>query len=86
MKNIDDGAKIKRVYSFWGGIIVFFAVLVLMAAFVLSSDDKAYCLDLGKVYDPIKKICRSDCLTWNEEIGCVPITDENREKKARGEL
>ena len=45
-------------------------------------DDKMFCLDIGKIYDPVQKICRDDCLTWNDKIGCVPITEENREKKA----
>lgn len=51
---------------------------------VFISDDKAICLDQKKIYDPIQKICRDDCLTWNKREGCVPITDENREKKAKG--
>ncbi len=51
---------------------------------VFISDDKANCLDRKKIYDPIQKICRDDCLTWDDKIGCVPITDENREKKAKG--
>ena len=51
---------------------------------IFVSDDKANCLDRKKIYDPIQKICRDDCLTWDDKIGCVPITDENREKKAKG--
>ena len=49
-------------------------------------DDKMFCLDIGKIYDPEQKICRDDCLTWNKIEGCVPITKENIEKKSKGLL
>ena len=45
---------------------------------------KMVCLDGGEIYDPEQKICRSDCLTWDEKIGCVPITKENILKKQKG--
>ncbi len=45
---------------------------------------KMVCLDGGEIYDPEQKICRSDCLTWDEKIGCVPITKENIFKKQQG--
>ena len=42
------------------------------------------CLDAGQIYDPEQKICRSDCLTWDEQIGCVPLTQENWKNKEKG--
>ena len=59
---------------------------VIGIIFFLLSDNDMNCLDTGKVYDPIHKICRDDCLTWNKEVGCVPITKENIEKKSKGLL
>ena len=47
---------------------------------------KMGCLDIGQIYDPVQKKCRSDCLTWDDEIGCIPITQENIEKKEKGLL
>ncbi len=74
-------------------IKVFFRLLLVMGIVILSAiigiiiflwlDDEMYCLDIGKIYDPIQKICRDDCLTWNKTEGCVPITKENMEKKAK---
>lgn len=64
-----------------------FAVLALISISVfcyLLFDEQAKCLDLGKIYDPEQKICRDDCLTWDEKIGCVPITEENIRKKEKG--
>ena len=43
----------------------------------LIFDEKGRCLDAGKVYDPEQKICRDDCLTWDDKLGCIPITLEN---------
>lgn len=54
------------------------AIIGILAIFVLGYlwfDDKMFCLDMGKIYDPIQKVCRDDCLTWDDEIGCVPITE-----------
>ena len=45
---------------------------------------KRYVCGNNWLYDPIQKVCRDDCLTWNNEIGCVPITEENIENKAKG--
>ena len=61
-------------------------VLFFISVSVWVFDDKAYCLDIGKIYDPIQKICRDDCLTWDDNIGCIPITEENIAKKTEGKL
>ena len=29
------------------------------------------CLDRGLVYDPIQKICRTDCWKWDNKLGCL---------------
>ncbi|MBQ9034886.1 MAG: hypothetical protein IJ099_02865 [Alphaproteobacteria bacterium] len=58
-------------------------VLVICGLCYLWFDDEMSCLDIGEIYDPVQKICRDDCLTWNDEIGCVPITKENIEKKVK---
>ena len=64
--------------------LVGFAIVGIFLYYLF--DDKAHCLDIGKIYDPMQKICRDDCLTWDDKIGCVPITKENIEKKEKGEL
>lgn len=30
------------------------------------------CVEVGQVWDPEQKICRTDCLKWNKEKGCIP--------------
>ena len=57
-----------------------------MVAFGGIYDHKAYCLDIGKIYDPSQNICRDDCLTWDNNVGCVPITEENIKKKSEEKL
>lgn len=32
---------------------------------------KIDCIEVGKVWDEDKKNCRTDCITWNKEQGCV---------------
>ncbi len=80
--------SIRHIIHYIYQIIKFIcAIIGILAVCVLGYlwfDDKMFCLDIGKIYDPIQKVCRDDCLTWNNEIGCVPITEENIEKKAKG--
>ena len=78
--------NIKVYFKFLLFVILPFVVLVIGVIGYLWFDDQMFCLDIGKIYDPVQKICRDDCLTWNEKIGCVPITKENIEKKAKGLL
>ena len=71
------------IYQTIKTICAIIGILVVCIVGYLWFDDQMFCLDIGKIYDPIQKICRDDCLTWNDEIGCVPITKENIEKKAK---
>lgn len=78
--------NIKVYFKFLLFVILPFVVLAIGVIGYLWFDDQMFCLDIGKIYDPVQKICRDDCLTWNKKIGCVPITKENIEKKAKGLL
>ena len=77
-----------KVCTFIGFMLVTLCLIGGIYLFVTDSDFLAVdsCLDAGKVWDYEQKICRDVCLTWNEKIGCVPITKENIEKKAKGLL
>lgn len=33
------------------------------------------CLEIGKVYDPVQKICRDDCWKWDDKSGCLKEED-----------
>ena len=80
MRNTKTKAILKILWNLLAAIgIVTFCILGY-----LLFDEKANCLDLGKIYDPEQKICRDDCLTWDEEVGCVPITEENIRRKEKG--
>ena len=75
--------SIKKIikYIFWLYIVIWIGFFCFF-----GSDMKMGCLDIGQIYDPVQKKCRSDCLTWDDEIGCIPITQENIEKKEKGLL
>ena len=52
------------------------AGLVLVILFMPWATDPAIdCLDNGGVWDGAAARCRCDCLTWNEEDGCVPLPE-----------
>lgn len=52
------------------------AGLVLVILFMPWATDPAIdCLDNGGVWDGVAARCRCDCLTWNEEDGCVPLPE-----------
>lgn len=64
-------------------IITVFSITILGILCFMWFDDQMSCLDMGKIYDPVQKICRDDCLTWDKKYGCIPITEENIEKKTK---
>ena len=52
------------------------AGLVLVILFMPWATDPAIdCIDNGGVWDGAAVRCRCDCLTWNEEDGCVPLSE-----------
>ena len=73
-----------KILIFMGGLVV---IVIVCYVGYLMIDDKACCLSEGYgVWDADKRECRQDCLTWREDIGCVPITKENITKKEKGLL
>lgn len=71
---------LKILWSVFAIIGIVFVCGILFLIF----DEKGRCLDAGKVYDPEQKICRDDCLTWDDKLGCIPITLENQIKSEKG--
>jgi hypothetical protein len=86
MTNINLKQVIKIFFKIIWSILALVGLAVTSIFLYYLFDDKAHCLDIGKIYDPVQKICRDDCLTWDDKLGCVPITEENIEKKEKGEL
>ncbi len=68
-------------------IVGWFIIAIICYAVYLAMDEKGRCLSEGHgVWDADRRECRQDCLTWREDIGCVPITKENIIKKEKGVL
>lgn len=63
----------KIAYIVWGMALVVFILMGKYVPEIKEQHDIDACMDSGKVYDPVQKICRDDCLTWSKETGCVPI-------------
>ena len=84
MKNIKKKTILKIFLKILINIFAIIGILTISIFCYLIFDEKARCLDLKQIYDPEQKICRSDCLTWDKQIGCVPLTQENIEKKEKG--
>lgn len=80
MKN----TKMKAILKISWNFLAVIGIIIICVFGYLLFDEKANCLDLRKIYDPEQKICRDDCLTWDEKIGCVPITEENIRRKEKG--
>ena len=73
-----------KVLTFLVGLVV---IVIICYAGYLMMDDKAWCLSEGHgVWDADRRECRQDCLTWREDIGCVPLTKKNITKKEKGLL
>lgn len=70
--------NIKHVFIYIIRIGVAVAPLLIVWAILdfFFFDDTSWCLDHKMIYDPIQKICRDDCLTWDDEVGCVPVETE----------
>ncbi len=56
---------------------LFFWVVVIGLCLIWIYDQDGSCIDVGGVWDNVEKRCRYDCLTWNEEDGCVPLEKKN---------
>ena len=76
----------KNIKLFLFFIITVIGIIIFGVLYFMWFDDQMSCLDMGKIYDPVQKICRDDCLTWDKKYGCVPITKENIEKKQKNLL
>ncbi len=84
MKNTETKSTAKIFLKILYGILAVIGIISICVLGYLIFDNQARCLDIGKIYDPEQKICRDDCLTWDETTGCVPITPENIRKKEKG--
>ena len=84
MKNTNIKKILKTFIKFLWSMFALIGIIFISILCYLLFDEKANCLDLGKIYDPEQKICRDDCLTWDEKIGCVAITTKNIRKKEKG--
>jgi len=81
MININLKQVVKIFFKIIWNIFALVGLAVISIVFYYLFDNKAHCLDIGQIYDPVQKICRDDCLTWNDKEGCVPIIKENIKKK-----
>lgn len=57
-----------------GLFIISFTVYIYMynnVAEIVEQHNLVNCLNIGKVYDPNQKICRTDCWKWDEKLGCL---------------
>ena len=75
---------LKNIKNFIKYILLIIIIILVGIYCFFELDMKMVCLDSGQIYDPVQKICRDDCLTWDEKIGCVPMTEENIRKKEEG--
>ena len=83
MKNTNIKIIQKIFFKILWSILGTIGVIAIYVFYHLLFDEKARCLDIGQIYDPEQKICRNDCLTWDEKIGCVAITERNIRKKEK---
>ena len=63
--------------------MVFFLSLIVFLLLDNSSPikDSINCSAIEHgTWDYTLNICRQDCLTWDKELGCVPVTKENISK------
>lgn len=42
---------------------------------IVEERQQINCLEIGLIYDPVQKICRDDCWTWDKEKGCLKETE-----------
>lgn len=64
---------LRMIWAAWPLIIL----LAVLHFFLFDND--MWCLDHKMIYDPVQKICRDDCLTWDDKTGCVPLTVKSTE-------
>lgn len=55
-----------------------------MSIFVRNIDFVGDCADDGGVWDDEYRVCRFDCMHWNEKDGCILRSDEELEDYVNG--
>ena len=61
----------KMAYIVLGTALVIFILMGKYVPEIKEQHDIDACMDSGKVYDPVQKICRDDCWKWDDELGCL---------------
>lgn len=61
----------KIAYIVLGTALVIFILMGKYVPEIKEQHDIDACMDSGKVYDPVQKICRDDCWKWDDELGCL---------------
>jgi hypothetical protein len=61
----------KMAYWIFGCALTVFVLMSEYVPEIKEQLDIDKCLDGGMVYDPVQKICRTDCLTWDDVRGCI---------------
>jgi hypothetical protein len=61
----------KMAYWIFGCALTVFVLMSEYVPEIKEQLDIDRCLDGGMVYDPVQKICRTDCLTWDDVRGCI---------------
>lgn len=61
----------KVAYLIFGCALGIFILMSKYVPKIKEQLDIDICLDGGMVYDPIKKICRTDCIKWDKIQGCI---------------
>ncbi len=61
----------KNIKLFLFFIITVIGIIIFGILCFMWFDDQMSCLDMGKIYDPVQKICRDDCLTCDKKCGYV---------------
>ncbi len=61
----------KIAYIVLGTALVIFILMGKYVPEIKEQHDIDACMDSGKVYDSVQKICRDDCWKWDDELGCL---------------
>lgn len=72
MKNINIKKFSWKIFLIFWNIFAIIGVVVSGYFLHLVFDEEGYCLsEQHGVWDNKKKICRYDCIKWDEERGCL---------------
>ena len=61
----------KVAYVIFALLLSLYLVMNRYIPEIYTAHQSDFCLEQGRIYDHKQDICRDDCITWDNKLGCI---------------